>query len=60
MSQRSKLFAPFFPYEGVVMDVVAYALFCYGLTAVISLMLIGIIIGINRVAGGTGQARNPD
>jgi len=34
------------------MDVVVYALLCYGLTAVISFLLIGIAVGINRAAGG--------
>jgi F0F1-type ATP synthase assembly protein I len=42
------------------MGVVTYALFCYGLTAVISFLLIGIIMGINRVASRAGQPQNPD
>ena len=42
------------------MGVVAYALFCYGLTIVISFLLIGIILGINRMISKSEQARNPD
>jgi F0F1-type ATP synthase assembly protein I len=42
------------------MGVVSYALLCYGLTAVISFLLVGIILGINRVASRAGQQRNPD
>jgi F0F1-type ATP synthase assembly protein I len=42
------------------MGVVSYALLCYGLTAVISFLLIGIILCINRVARSAEQPRNPD
>ena len=42
------------------MGVVTYALLCYGLTAVISFLLIGIILGINRVASRAEQSRNAD
>jgi F0F1-type ATP synthase assembly protein I len=42
------------------MGVVSYALLCYGLTAVISFLLVGIILGINRVARKAEQSRTPD
>jgi len=42
------------------MGIVTYALLCYGLTAVISLLLISIILGINRVANRAEQTRNAD
>ena len=44
--------------QGAVMGVVTYALLCYGLTAIISFLLIGIILGINRVASRAEQSRN--
>jgi len=42
------------------MGVVSYALLCYGLTAVISFLLVGIILGINRMARGVEQPRNSE
>jgi F0F1-type ATP synthase assembly protein I len=42
------------------MGVIVYALFCYGMTIIISFLLIGIILGINRVVSKVEQARNPD
>jgi len=42
------------------MGVVSYALLCYGLTAVISFLLIGIILVINRAAHRAEQSRNSD
>jgi hypothetical protein len=46
--------------QGAVMGIVTYALLCYGLTAVISFLLIGIILGINRAAHRAEQSRNPE
>ena len=42
------------------MDVIAYALTCYGMTAIISFLLIGIILAINRAAKRTEQPQNSD
>lgn len=41
------------------MNVITYALLCYGLTAVISLLVIAIVLGVNSVMSksdnGNGQ-----
>jgi len=42
------------------MGVVSYALLCYGLTAVISFLLVAIILGINRIAHSVEQPRNSE
>lgn len=31
------------------MNVITYSLICYGLTAIISFLVIGVVLGINRI-----------
>lgn len=31
------------------MDIISYTLMCYGLTAVISLLVIAVVLGVNKV-----------
>jgi hypothetical protein len=46
--------------KGAFMSVVSYALLCYGLTAVISFLLIAIILGINMAARRAEQRQTSD
>jgi hypothetical protein len=41
------------------MDIITYTLMCYGITAAISLLVIAIVLGVNKIMS-KADARNGD